>query len=139
MRFSTRLTAPRSHREGRCLSRVLIAATAVATVLDDARAAELLLFTEPRCAACAVFEREVGRVDDRTAESRDAPLIRIRFGSPLSGPYDFVQRPKGSPTFVLVDGRNEVGRFAGYTSDELFWMNLAALLSKLETVESRAP
>ena len=62
----------------------------VAVLSSEACAAQLLVFTDPKCAACMQFEREVGRTYDRTAESRSAPLTRLRLGATPGRPYDFL-------------------------------------------------
>lgn len=95
-------------------------------------AAELLLVEDPACGPCILFDRQVGQIYPKTDESTIAPLRRIAHGAPAPEPYGFVGEPKVAPTFVLVEDGRELGRFEGYSNDELFWMNLTALLHKLE-------
>lgn len=96
-----------------------------------ATAAELLVVEAPRCGPCLLFDREIGALYPKTEEGRLAPLRRVAFGFPAPEPHAFVGQAKVAPTFVLVEGGREIGRFEGYSNDELFWLSLAALMQKL--------
>lgn len=96
-----------------------------------ASAAELLYVGDARCAPCLLFDREIGPVYPKTAEARRIPLRRLAYGAPAPDPFAFIGQPRVAPTFVLVDQGRELGRFEGYSNDELFWMNLAALTQRL--------
>lgn len=106
---------------------------AMVSVLGSERAlaAELLLIEDPRCGPCILFDRQVGTIYSKTDEGRIAPIHRVAFGAPAPAPYAFIGQPKVAPTFVLVHEGLEIGRFEGYSSDELFWMSLASLMQKL--------
>lgn len=93
-------------------------------------AAELLVVEDPRCPPCVLFEREVASLYARTDEGRRVPLRRLPYGVPPPPSYAYIGQPAVAPTFVLVDRGRELGRFEGYSSDELFWMNLTALLQQ---------
>ncbi len=95
-------------------------------------AAELLVVSDRRCGPCILFEREVGSIYAKTEEGRIAPRRTLRHGSAPPAEYAFVGQPKVAPTFVLVDRGREIGRFEGYGSDELFWMNLTVLLNRID-------
>ncbi len=104
----------------------------LAVVSVALEAAELLVVEDPACGPCILFDRQVGRIYPKTDEAAVAPLRRIPYGAPAPEPYAFIGESKVAPTFVLVEGGRELGRFEGYSSDELFWMNLTALLHELE-------
>lgn len=110
-------------RAGLSLSLLLLATTAMA--------AELLVFEDPACGPCILFERQIGPIYPKTDEHRVAPLRRLPYGEPPEAPYAFVEAARVAPTFVLVDEGKELGRFEGYETDELFWMNLAHLMQQL--------
>lgn len=96
-----------------------------------APAAELLVVSDRTCGPCILFERQVGILYGKTDEARLAPLRMLAYGRSPPDDYAFVGVPKVAPTFVLVDQGREVGRFEGYSGDELFWMNLTRLLQQL--------
>jgi hypothetical protein len=107
----------------------------IAARWTPAKAAELLVFELPKCAPCLRFEHDVGRIYNRTEEGRLAPLKRLAFGKPTPA-YRFVSPTKVAPTFVLVDAGREIGRFEGYSNDELFWMSLSTRLRLLQPLET---
>ncbi len=94
---------------------------------------ELWMFTSPECAACAQFEREVGRSYVKTAEARLAPLHRQPLAASRPESLKAAGPVIGTPTFVLMENGREQGRIEGYSSDELFWMRLTALLGERNT------
>jgi len=109
---------------------VLIAAPSLADI--SAKAAELLLYTRKSCAYCQLWERQIGPIYPKTAEAALAPLRRIDLdradgGGPALDPPVAI-----TPTFVLMDGPREIGRFSGYTNDLTFWSMLGVLLQRME-------
>lgn len=114
-------------------SRAVWAALALAASAGRASAADtatLLVYEDPACAPCVLFDRQVGAIYGRTDEARRVSLQRESFSAAMArtGP---LAPPRVAPTFVLVQGGREIGRFEGYSSDELFWMNLHYLLQQL--------
>ena len=114
----------------RRLARILLLA-AIGLVALPVTAAELLVIEDKRCAPCLLFDRQVAAIYARTTEGASVPLRKLPFGRVPPAPYGFVGAASVAPTFVLVDEGREIGRFEGYSSDELFWMSLTALLQKL--------
>lgn len=111
----------------------LATAVAIALAGTPVRAAELLYVADPACPPCRLFERQVAALYPKTQEARLAPLRPLPYGRPPPASLAFVGQARVAPTFILVDGTRELGRFEGYSSDELFWMNLTVLLRNLET------
>lgn len=100
--------------------------------------AELLYVADPHCGPCLLFEREIAPIYPKTDEGRRVPIRRIPHGKPAPKPFEFVGQPKVAPTFVLVLSGRELGRFEGYSSDELFWMNLTVLVRHLDAIQTRS-
>ena len=98
-----------------------------------ASAAELVMFEQAGCVWCAVFDREVGTVYDKTDEGRRAPLRRLNIDRPLPPDLGFIQGERLTPLFVLVDKGREIGRIRGYPGDDNFWGLLGALIRKLDS------
>jgi hypothetical protein len=117
-------------------SRLLQLSLALCAVLAWApvRAADgglvLVMYTDPDCGYCTLWESEVGVVYARTVEGRRAPLVRRPLtgagdaGASLSEPVRF------TPTFVLLRAGREVGRITGYPGEAHFWGLLASLLQR---------
>lgn len=100
-------------------------------------AAELLIFERPGCPYCAAFDREVAPIYPMTSEGKAIPARRIDITKPIPTDLDFVKVERLTPVFVLVDNRREIGRFRGYSGDDLFWGLLGVLVARLK--EQTAP
>jgi thioredoxin-related protein len=82
---------------------------------------------EAGCVFCARWHAEVGPGYAKSTEGQFAPLVRSRIGGPdvahLTG-------LRFTPTFVLMQGGQEIGRITGYPGADFFWSLLAELLAK---------
>ena len=90
-------------------------------------AAELIMVERHDCHWCEQWNVEIGPAYPKTAEGARAPLRRVQIGE-LPGDISFASRPVFTPTFVLVEGGEELGRIEGYAGDEFFWFLLTQLL-----------
>jgi len=95
--------------------------------------AELVMFEASYCEWCAAWHEEIGPVCPRTAEARIAPLRQVDVDDPRPDDLADVDGIVYTPTFVLMDNGEEVGRIAGYPGEDHFWGLLGMLLEKLET------
>ena len=134
---------PRPARQGFAISAafkrfvaalILIITGSVAGVAP-ASAAELLLYTRKGCAYCVLWEREIGGLYPKTDEARTAPLRRVQTDRPQPGDPRLDPPVSVTPTFVLMDGAREIGRFSGYTNDLTFWSMLTVLLQRMAEAE----
>lgn len=123
-------------RFGKYLSLLsLFGAMFIASMAVQARAAELVMFEQPGCEWCAVFDREVAPIYGKTDEGKRAPLRRVTMGKPLPADLAFIQVERLTPLFVLVDNGREIGRIRGYPGEDNFWGLLGALIGKLGTAD----
>jgi hypothetical protein len=90
----------------------------------------LLMLWRPGCEWCALWDEEVGTVYERTAEGRAAPLIRARIHGPLPEGVALARPGRYTPTFVLLENGEEVGRIEGYPGEEFFYGMLGKLLER---------
>ena len=111
------------------LALIVIALTVFAVA--PVRAAELLMIEKSSCPWCARWNEEVGVVYEKTEEGRRAPLRRLDIRGEFPEDVVFASRPRVTPTFVLVDGGQEIGRIEGYPGEDFFWGLLGKLLEKL--------
>lgn len=88
--------------------------------------AVLVMIGDRGCPYCARFEREVAPGYTASDDGKVAPLAR-RFR--LDADVAFIPRIVYSPTFVMLVRGREVGRIVGYPGADLFWMQVAGLLS----------
>ncbi len=96
-------------------------------------AAELVMYTRNGCPFCLRFEREAAPVYARTPEGKAAPLRRVDL--PAGGVRgEGLREPViATPTFVLMEEGQEVGRITGYLNDDMFWGLLGRLVAVIET------
>ena len=88
---------------------------------------KLVMVEEAGCVYCARWHAEVGQAYANGPEGKFAPLERVAIGDPSLA---YLSALRYTPTFVLVEGRKEIGRITGYPGADFFWSLLAALLAK---------
>lgn len=116
------------------LTRHLLIAVGVTLSFSSAtmgRAAELVMFYSPVCEWCEVWEREVGVVYSKTPEGRIAPLRRLDIDEPRPKTLSTIDAVIYTPTFVLMENGQEVGRILGYIGEYQFWGLLGPLVDRL--------
>ena len=92
------------------------------------RAAELIMVEQDGCVYCIAWKDKIGPIYPKTPEGQFAPLrmIDIRDGAPdgltFNRPVTF------TPTFILIENNEEVGRIEGYPGEDFFWWMLEKLL-----------
>ena len=98
-------------------------------------ALELLMAHNPGCHICEKFIKEVA-VDYNDSEiAKKLPLIII---SVYEQPEWFkeayrenrIKPIRGTPTFIICNGRKELSRLTGYISKEWFYTNLDSMFKK---------
>lgn len=104
-----------------------------------AHAAELLMVEEAGCVYCKKFNIEIAPAYPKTAEGKLAPLRRIDLADGWPADLSTIKPATLTPTFILVDNNQELGRLHGYQGDEFFWYLLGELLENLDapTTESK--
>lgn len=110
--------------------RAFLALCTVFVLAATVDAAELVMYRRDGCPYCERWDREIGPIYSKTEISRRAPIRMVNLSRdrdlPIKrGPIIF------TPTFVLVENGQEVGRMEGYTGDEFFWVRLANLVAML--------
>lgn len=86
---------------------------------------ELVFITSEYCPFCKAWERDVGFIYDNTPYADKAPLRRVDFRDVASVlPLNSVD-VSGTPTFLILENNNELGRIEGYQSSELFFWALS--------------
>lgn len=108
---------------------LIFAALAVFTPAISA-AAELVMVEQAGCHWCERWNEEIGVIYDKTAEAMQAPLRREDIFA-LPSDLNFNTRPQFTPTFILFEGTEEIGRIEGYPGEDFFWPLLNQLIAKL--------
>ncbi|MQX36464.1 hypothetical protein GHC57_08040 [Roseospira navarrensis] len=96
------------------------------------------MFESPTCHYCEQWHADLGPIYPKTAESALAPLRRVNLHQDWPADLRGIRSVSFTPTFVLVESGQEVGRITGYAGDEFFWFQLSELLKKLPPAEDGA-
>ena len=86
----------------------------------------LIYIYSPECGACRQFDREVGPIYNKTAESLALPLERVLIDDWRADRHQLVECASaeviGTPTFLQIRDCQELDRITGYSDAELFWL-----------------
>ena len=93
-------------------------------------AMELIMFEQESCEWCEVWNSEIGPVYPKTTEGKAAPLRRVDINDTRPKDLAKLKSPRFTPTFVLFDKGQEIGRIRGYPGEDFFWGMLQQLIQK---------
>jgi hypothetical protein len=94
-------------------------------------AAELVMFDRAGCAWCLRWEKEIGPIYPKTEEGRRLPLRQVSLDRPLPADLALATPVRYTPTFVILDEGQEIGRITGYIGEYAFWGLLSEMVAKL--------
>jgi hypothetical protein len=94
-------------------------------------AAELLMFDDPGCVWCRRWNAEIAPSYPKTREGQQAPLRRVPIRDQARAGVALARPINATPTFVLVEDGQEVGRIDGYAGRDFFYPMLAELLRRI--------
>ena len=95
-------------------------------------ASEFIMFTSPACTWCDLWEQEVGIIYEKTDEGRSLPLRRVDIHDERPTDLEKLRTVMFTPTFVLLNNGNEIGRITGYSGEDHFWGLMDELIVKME-------
>ena len=114
----------------RLFKSALVAVFLAFAALESSGAATLVMVDWAACSHCQRFHREVEPDYARSPAGQLAPLRRVSVLAKWPDDLPEIRSVHATPYFILVDNGREIGRFAGYSSSNLFWKNLDNLLSR---------
>lgn len=88
----------------------------------------LLMAEEDGCMWCARWDIDISETYPKTPEGNVAPLQRIDIHAAMPEGIALERPLYYTPTFVLLDDGQEVGRIEGYPGEDFFWGLLGVLL-----------
>jgi hypothetical protein len=115
---------------------LLVAAVAWLCWPVSADAAELLMFRRAGCPWCAIWDSEVGPVYGKTEVGRRVPIRFVHLDDGEVPSISLKAPIRYTPTFVLVEAGQEVGRIEGYPGEAFFWGLLERLVLTSPPVRS---
>jgi len=105
-----------------------------AVVLNGSQAqadVRLMMVEETGCPWCDRWKAQIGPIYPKTAEGRIAPLITHMIDDPLEDSIILNSPAIFTPTFILLNDGQEVGRIEGYQSEDFFWWFMETMIKKL--------
>ena len=94
----------------------------------QAGAAELIMVDRPGCPYCIEWETKIGPIYPKTQAGIFAPLRHVDISDAPPPDVRFARGVVFTPTFVLVEDGQEIGRIEGYPGEDFFWAILEKLL-----------
>ncbi|MGR3504473.1 MAG: thioredoxin family protein [Paracoccaceae bacterium] len=93
-------------------------------------AAELVMVDRAGCPYCIAWKEQIGPAYPNTDLGAYAPLriVDIRDGAPAG--MTFARPALFTPTFILIEDGQELGRIEGYPGEDFFWGLLEKLLKE---------
>lgn len=88
----------------------------------------LLMAEEDGCFWCQRWDEEIADIYPKTPEGQAAPLHRVDLHAPTPEGVTLARELVFTPTFVLLEDGNEIGRIEGYPGEDFFWGLLGVLL-----------
>ena len=130
-----RATAPLLVLVGLVVSATTIHLNASADTAAHSDSPFLFYIYSPECGACRRFDREVGSIYEKTAESRALPLERVLIDDWQAGRNPLVEcasaKVIGTPTFLQIRDCQELDRITGYSDSELFWLGHRRMMNRI--------
>ena len=95
----------------------------------------LIYIYSPECGACRQFDREVGPIYEKTAESLALPLERVLIDEWQADRHQLVDCASaeviGRPTFLQIRNCQELDRITGYSDAELCWLGHRRMMNRI--------
>lgn len=98
----------------------------------SAHAAELIMFESETCTWCQKWIEEIGPIYPKTSEGKCAPLRTVDLGDSRDGGLTEIGPVVFTPTFVVAENGQEIGRLVGYAGEDFFWYLLSEQLDKAQ-------
>ncbi len=117
---------------------MFVVMTLIVAAVLPARASELIMFEQAGCTYCQRWDRDVGALYDKTAEAGRLPLRRLHLRDQKNAGITLAAPVRFTPTFVIVDNGQEVGRITGYINDDAFWGLLGVYAARITAALQRS-
>ena len=110
--------------------KIFFGAMAALFLAGPALALELIMVERAGCHYCIAWKEDIGPAYPNTEMGRFAPLRMIDIAEAPPEGITFDSRVVFTPTFVLVEDGQEIGRIEGHPGEDFFWGMLHRLLTE---------
>ncbi|PIE14460.1 MAG: hypothetical protein CSA70_01515 [Rhodobacterales bacterium] len=94
----------------------------------SSQAAELVMVEEQGCYHCLQWKKEIGDIYPKSSEGAYAPLRMVDIDNGPPEGVTFARKVLYTPTFILIENGQELGRIEGYPGEDFFWGLLDMML-----------
>jgi len=84
----------------------------------------------PGCHYCIEWKKTIGPIYPKTEAGKFAPLTVVDKSDPAPFASGYDKPVVFTPTFILVEDGEEVGRILGYPGEDFFWALLEQMLEE---------
>lgn len=111
------------------VKRISVLLASIVTVFStSASAAELIMVEAPGCHYCIEWKKTIGPIYPLTEAGQYAPLVVVDKSDPAPFAAGYTTPVIYTPTFILVENGEELGRLLGYPGEDFFWALLEQML-----------
>jgi thioredoxin-related protein len=112
------------------------------TVYAQEKVLEILMAHNPACSICQRFMNEVETDYHNSEEAKTLPLIIINvYKQPKWFKEAYAEnriKPiRGTPTFIIWNGRKELSRLVGYRNKENFYKRINIFIEQIDRYENK--
>lgn len=109
----------------------ILAAALLASLSTPSNAADLVMVDQDGCSYCIEWKSVIGPIYPKTEAGKFAPLTVVDIADPSPFEGGYATPVVFTPTFVLFEEGQEIGRIAGYPGEDFFWGILERMLGDL--------
>ncbi len=89
---------------------------------------KLFMLTDKNCGICIVWEKQIGKIYNKTDVSKIFPIKRIYLDKIDKDELNKIFKTNVTPTFVFYENNVEIGRISGYSNPEMFWWQIDEII-----------
>jgi len=108
-----------------------LAATVLLARSGSLQAAELVMFEQEYCEWCEAWHEEIGTIYPKTDEGKLLPLRQVDIDQKRPDDLKKYRAVRFTPTFVVLEKGQEIGRILGYPGEANFYWLLNEIIAKL--------
>mgnify|MGYP006212812991 FL=1 len=89
---------------------------------------KLFMLTDKTCGVCIVWEKQVGKIYNKTDVANVFPIERLYIDKIDKNKLNAIFKTNATPTFVFYKNNIEIGRISGYSNPEMFWWQIDEII-----------
>ena len=111
---------------------IALVATIMFAQVSAVQAGELVMFEQQYCEWCETWHAEIGQIYPKTDEGKLLPLRLVDIDKKRPEDLKKFGHVRFTPTFIVVEDGQEIGRILGYPGEANFYWLLNEIIGKLD-------